>query len=76
MRSQHLAVYFQVPSYVDWLSRADQTPAYAFYKRLLALRRELPREVEVRAGEQTLTVRRGRAELHADFAKTTVELRT
>jgi maltooligosyltrehalose trehalohydrolase len=50
----------------------------AFYKRLLALRRELPREVEVEADEQarTLTVRRGRAELHADFANTTVELRT
>jgi maltooligosyltrehalose trehalohydrolase len=50
----------------------------AFYKRLLALRRELPREVEVEADERsrTLTVRRGRAELHADFANTTVELRT
>jgi maltooligosyltrehalose trehalohydrolase len=50
----------------------------AFYERLLALRRVLPREVEVEADEQalTLTVRRGRAELHADFANTTVELRT
>jgi maltooligosyltrehalose trehalohydrolase len=50
----------------------------AFYKRLLALRRELPREVEVEADERarTLTVRRGRAVLHADFANTTVELRT
>jgi maltooligosyltrehalose trehalohydrolase len=56
-------------------SHADEE-LRAFYKRLLALRRELPREVEVEAGEQTLTVRRGRAELHADFAKTTVELRT
>jgi len=56
-------------------SNADEE-LRAFYKRLLALRRELPREVEVEAGEQTLTVRRGRAELHADFAKTTVELRT
>jgi maltooligosyltrehalose trehalohydrolase len=56
-------------------SNADEE-LYAFYKRLLALRRELPREVEVKVGEQTLTVRRGRAELHADFAKTTVELRT
>ena len=37
MRSQHLAVYHQVPSYVDWLARADQTPAYAYYKRLLKL---------------------------------------
>ena len=50
----------------------------AFYKRLLALRQELPREAEVSADEQarTLTVRRGRAELHADFANATVELRT
>jgi maltooligosyltrehalose trehalohydrolase len=50
----------------------------AFYKRLLALRRELPREVEVEADEpaRTLTVRRGRAELRADFANATVELRT
>ena len=48
----------------------------AFYKRLLTLRRELQREVEVEADEQarTLTVRRGRAELRADFANTTVEL--
>jgi maltooligosyltrehalose trehalohydrolase len=50
----------------------------AFYKRLLALRRELPREVEVEAdeGARTLTVRRGQAELRADFANSTVELRT
>jgi maltooligosyltrehalose trehalohydrolase len=50
----------------------------AFYERLLALRRELPREVEVEADEpaRTLTVRRGRAELRADFANATVELRT
>ncbi len=62
-------------------SRLDRSNAdeelRAFYKRLLALRRELPREVEVEADEQarTLTVRRGRAELRADFANTTVELR-
>ena len=50
----------------------------AFYTRLLALRRELPHEVEVEADEQArrLTVRRGRAELRADFANSTVELRT
>jgi maltooligosyltrehalose trehalohydrolase len=49
----------------------------AFYRELLALRRELPREAEVEVDEQarTLVVRRGRAELHADFANTTVELR-
>jgi maltooligosyltrehalose trehalohydrolase len=63
-------------------SRLDRTDGdaelRAFYRRLLALRRQLPREVEVEADEQarTLTVRRGRAELCADFANTTVELRT
>jgi maltooligosyltrehalose trehalohydrolase len=63
-------------------SRLDRSNAdedlRAFYRRLLALRRELPGEVEVEADEQarTLTVRRGRAELRADFAKSTVELRT
>jgi maltooligosyltrehalose trehalohydrolase len=58
-------------------SKADEELC-AFYKRLLALRRELPREVEVEADEQnrTLIVRRGRAELRADFARSTVELRT
>ena len=49
----------------------------AFYRDLLALRRELPREAEVSIDEtaRTLTVRRGAVELHADFANTTVELR-
>ncbi|MFL5921322.1 MAG: alpha-amylase family glycosyl hydrolase [Gaiellaceae bacterium] len=49
----------------------------AFHRELLALRRELPRKVEVEVDEQarTLTARRGRVELHADFANTTVELR-
>ncbi len=48
-----------------------------FYRELLALRRELPREAEVTVDERarTLTVRRGAVELHADFANTTVELR-
>jgi maltooligosyltrehalose trehalohydrolase len=49
----------------------------AFYRELLVLRRELPREVEVEVDEQARTVcaRRGRAELVADFANATVELR-
>jgi maltooligosyltrehalose trehalohydrolase len=61
------------------LDRSNADPELrAIYRRLLALRRELPREVEVSAdeGARTLTVRRGRAELFADFANTTVELRT
>jgi len=46
------------------------------YKRLLRLRRELPRELEVACDEQarTLELRRGRAVLRADFANETVEL--
>jgi hypothetical protein len=44
--------------------------------QLLRLRRELPRELEVEADEsaRTLTLRRGRATLRADFANETVEL--
>jgi hypothetical protein len=46
------------------------------YRELLRLRRELPRELEVDADEaaRTLTLRRGRATLRADFARETVEL--
>jgi maltooligosyltrehalose trehalohydrolase len=59
-------------------SKLDRSAAdpdvLAFYRRLLALRRELPREVETRVEGQTLRVRRGRAELVADFATKTVEL--
>jgi maltooligosyltrehalose trehalohydrolase len=47
------------------------------YRELLGLRRALPRELEVEADEaaRTLTLRRGQAVLHADFARETVELR-
>jgi maltooligosyltrehalose trehalohydrolase len=50
----------------------------AFYRRLLELRRRLPREatVEVDEGARTLRARRGDVELVADFANATVELRT
>jgi maltooligosyltrehalose trehalohydrolase len=50
----------------------------AFYRRLLAVRRELPDGIEVEVDEQarTLVARRGRAELRADFANVTVELST
>ena len=46
------------------------------YVRLLRLRRELPRELEVDVDEsaRTLTLRRGRATLRADFVNETVEL--
>ena len=46
------------------------------YARLLRLRRELPRELEVVCDERarTLLLRRGRATLRADFANETVEL--
>jgi hypothetical protein len=36
-RSQHLASYFQIPSYTNWLFAADPEPAYRYYKRLLKL---------------------------------------
>jgi len=57
-------------------SQADEE-LRAFHRELLALRRELPREVEVEVDEpaRTLTLRRGDAELRADFENTTVELR-
>jgi maltooligosyltrehalose trehalohydrolase len=57
-------------------SRADEE-VRRFYRELLALRRDLPREVEVEIDEpaRTLRARRGEVELVADFAKATVELR-
>ena len=47
----------------------------ALYRRLLALRRRLPREVEVETAGQGLLVRRGGADLRADFDRRTVEVR-
>ena len=47
----------------------------AFYRELLALRRELPREVSTAVTGRVLTVRRGGVELIADFDRKTVELR-
>jgi maltooligosyltrehalose trehalohydrolase len=57
-------------------SRADDG-VRAFYRELLSLRRELPREIEVEVDEpaRTLRTRRGEVELVADFANATVELR-
>ncbi len=56
----------------------DGDPALrTFYADLLALRRRLPRDVEVDADEaaRTLRLRRGDVELHLDFAARAVDLR-
>ena len=46
------------------------------YRELLALRRELPRELEiVEAGEKRLHLRRGGTDLVADFEAQQVEIR-
>jgi maltooligosyltrehalose trehalohydrolase len=50
-------------------------PVDPFYRELLALRRELPRELEATAEGRRVTLRRGGAELVADFDAKTVELR-
>ena len=47
----------------------------AFYRELLDLRRQLPREIDVEVDGARLRVRRGNVELHADFEAKTVELR-
>jgi maltooligosyltrehalose trehalohydrolase len=47
----------------------------AFYSELLALRRELPREIEVIVEGATLRARRGDVELVADFGLKTAEVR-
>jgi maltooligosyltrehalose trehalohydrolase len=48
----------------------------AFYRELLALRRELPREVSTTVEGRVLRVRRGDVELVADFDTLEVELRS
>ena len=55
-------------------SRPDEE-LRAFYRELLALRRELPREIEVEVEGSQLRARRGTAELHADFESRTAEVR-
>jgi maltooligosyltrehalose trehalohydrolase len=57
------------------LSRREQGGLAGHYRRLLALRRRLPREMQVRADGQVLTMRRGDARLVVDFAAGTAELR-
>ncbi|HEY7207666.1 MAG TPA: alpha-amylase family glycosyl hydrolase [Gaiellaceae bacterium] len=57
------------------LSRVADESHRDFYRRLLALRRELPRELEASADDDVLRLRRGKVELVADFDARTVELR-
>jgi maltooligosyltrehalose trehalohydrolase len=56
------------------LSRREEPGVRDHYRRLLALRRRLPRDVRVQTDGQTLTMRRGNATLVVDFAAKTVEL--
>ena len=57
-------------------SRLSPREPEQLYLDLLRLRRELPRELDVAYDEdaRTLTLRRGRATLHADFARELVSL--
>jgi maltooligosyltrehalose trehalohydrolase len=60
------------------LTRRRDEEHRAFVRDLLALRRELPRELEVVEADdaaRTLTLRRGAVALHADFARERVEVR-
>jgi maltooligosyltrehalose trehalohydrolase len=56
------------------LSRREVPGVRDHYRRLLGLRRRLPREVRVETDGQVLTMRRGEAALVVDFAARTVEL--
>ena len=56
-------------------SKLTGGPPNALYAELLELRPELPRELELMVEGRTLTMRRGRVELVADFVRRTVELR-
>jgi maltooligosyltrehalose trehalohydrolase len=57
-------------------SRLEPRAPEELYVRLLQLRLELPRELEISVDEEarTLVLRRGRATLRVDFANETVEL--
>jgi maltooligosyltrehalose trehalohydrolase len=59
-------------SKLDRSQRNDEL--YAFYKRLLALRRGLPREIGVGVDGRVLRARRGDVELVADFGTKAAEL--
>jgi maltooligosyltrehalose trehalohydrolase len=55
-------------------SKRRPRPAEPFYRELLALRRELPRDLAVTTEGRRVTLRRGATELVADFDAKTVEL--
>jgi maltooligosyltrehalose trehalohydrolase len=56
-------------------SKLAPRPPDPFYRELLALRRELPRELEASAEGRRVTLRRGDAELVVDLDARTVDLR-
>ena len=56
-------------------SRISHGEPDSFYAELIALRRTLPRELDVQVAWPVLTLRRGDATLVADLASKTVELR-
>ncbi len=56
-------------------SKLTGGPVDPFYAELIALRRELPRELSLSADGGRLAMRRGNVELVADFDRHTVELR-
>ncbi|HVU77072.1 MAG TPA: alpha-amylase family glycosyl hydrolase [Gaiellaceae bacterium] len=56
-------------------SRISQPPFDPLYAELIALRRTLPRELDVQFAGGVLTMRRGGTTLLADFTAKTVELR-
>ena len=56
------------------LTRRETPGTRDHYRRLLSLRRRLPREVRIDVEDQRLTLRRGSATLVADFAAKTAEL--
>ena len=55
-------------------SRISHPPPDPFYAELIALRRELPPELDVSASGRVLTMRRGTATLVADLERKTVEV--
>ncbi len=55
-------------------SKLDPREPDPFYRELLALRRELPRQLDVEADGSLVTLRRGNARLLLDFGAKTVEL--
>jgi maltooligosyltrehalose trehalohydrolase len=56
-------------------SRIAHPAPDALYRELIALRRELPRELDVAVDGSVLTLRRGGVALVADLERKTVELR-